>query len=231
MFSLVKVYQDELIAVNEMYVVAYEDEGKEYAYFKIILTDNEKIDVEGYDKDHNLLPPIPDDLKLEISTELDYGFSDPKMEKADIRFYDWSKSFNQQSFITIGFKFEDFLKVHPHRYQYKQIIAIRKDLKMRRGKECAQVAHASMKATLENMDAEPVQLWLAGAFAKICVTVNSEQELLDLKNQAEEAGLITALIQDAGRTEFHNVPTYTTLAIGPDKLDKIDPVTEHLKLY
>lgn len=128
-------------------------------------------------------------------------------------------------------------------YSHKQVIVIRRDLKMRRGKECAQAAHASMGAILKlgeyiNGGAELLlkldersEPWLRGRFAKICVTVSSEQELLDLQKQAEDAGLINCLIQDSGFTEFNGVPTYTTLAIGPDRSDKIDPVTKHLKLY
>jgi PTH2 family peptidyl-tRNA hydrolase len=45
-----------------------------------------------------------------------------------------------------------------------------------------------------------------------------------------DAGLITALIQDAGLTEFGGVPTYTALAIGPDIDTKIDELTKDLPL-
>lgn len=128
-------------------------------------------------------------------------------------------------------------------YTHKQVIVIRKDLKMRRGKECAQSAHASLGAilglgTYQNNNTELLLKldgrsipWLTGRFAKICVTVNSEKELLDLQKQAEEKGLINCLIQDSGFTEFSNIPTYTTLAIGPDHREKIDEITKHLKLY
>lgn len=113
----------------------------------------------------------------------------------------------------------------------KQVIVVRKDLKMRRGKECAQVAHASMKATLENLNHKDVKEWLKGAFAKIVVRVDSEEELLEIYQKALNANLVCSLIQDAGRTEFHGVPTYTTVAIGPAKDDRIDQITGHLKLY
>jgi PTH2 family peptidyl-tRNA hydrolase len=45
-----------------------------------------------------------------------------------------------------------------------------------------------------------------------------------------DAGLIAALIQDAGLTEFGGVPTYTALAIGPDEEAKVDELTKDLKL-
>jgi len=113
----------------------------------------------------------------------------------------------------------------------KQVIVIRKDLKMRRGKEIAQGCHACMKATLENMDHPDVKEWLSGPFAKIVVTVNSEEELLEIYQKAKDAKLVCSLIQDAGRTEFHGELTYTTVAVGPAHNDQIDQITGNLKLY
>jgi len=124
----------------------------------------------------------------------------------------------------------------------KQVIVIRKDLKMRRGKEIAQGAHASI-AFLSNIVRRSLvsaQLpvlsmaemeWINTKFTKICLTVESEQELLDIQKKALEANLVVHLITDAGLTEFDGVPTNTCLAIGPDYSEKIDPVTGHLKLY
>jgi len=128
----------------------------------------------------------------------------------------------------------------------KQVIVIRKDLNMRKGKIAAQAAHASLKIILDMMEhrrhglvtrwalyvAEdtPLAEWLNGRFTKICVSVDSEQELLDIYNKALNAKLSVALITDAGLTEFNNVPTKTCIAIGPDWPDKIDAITGHLKL-
>jgi PTH2 family peptidyl-tRNA hydrolase len=112
----------------------------------------------------------------------------------------------------------------------KQIIVIRKDLGMRRGKEISQGAHAALKATIENLDHPSVKEWLSGSFTKIAVTVDSEQELHDVMNAAREAGLIVADIVDAGRTEFNGVPTLTCAAIGPASNQELDPITGGLKL-
>lgn len=125
--------------------------------------------------------------------------------------------------------------------EHKQIIILRKDLNMRKGKLVAQGAHASMGAILSlckqdgdtlilEMD-ERVKPWLTGRFKKICVYVNSEQELLDLHQQAKDAGLVCSLIQDAGLTEFGGVKTYTAVAVGPDREDKIDAICKHLPLF
>jgi len=116
----------------------------------------------------------------------------------------------------------------------KQVILIRKDLKMRRGKEIAQGSHASMafliKYPIPNK-APIIKEWLEGGQTKICLQIHSEEELLELFKQADMAGLRANVITDAGRTEFNGVPTRTCLAIGPDKGEAIDKITKHLKLY
>lgn len=135
----------------------------------------------------------------------------------------------------------------------KQVIILRKDLNMRKGKMVAQGAHASMAVLLNAMEQravpsdfdrdmdndiglflrldnnQPLREWLEGRFTKICVSVNSEQELLDIHRQAEEAGILCSLIKDAGLTEFKE-PTYTAVAIGPDEAEKIDKITKNLPL-
>ncbi len=124
--------------------------------------------------------------------------------------------------------------------EHKQTIVLRKDLNMRKGKMVAQGAHASMRAILQlghpegasfviPLD-ERLEPWLLGRFKKICVSVNSEAELLLLHQKAQAGGLITALIQDAGLTEFGGVPTYTALAVGPDTTDRVDLITGALPL-
>jgi len=124
--------------------------------------------------------------------------------------------------------------------EHKQTIVLRKDLNMRKGKMVAQGAHASMRAILQlghreggnfivPLD-ERLEPWLLGRFKKICVSVNSETELLLLHQAANAAGIITALIQDAGLTEFGGVPTYTALAVGPDTSDRVDMITGALSL-
>lgn len=120
----------------------------------------------------------------------------------------------------------------------KQVIIIRKDLKMRRGKEIAQGAHASMMFLLDrvgtiNHDDYPPHVWewLRGEYRKVVCSVESEEELETLYRQAQEAGLEAHLVKDLGITEFHGTETVTALAIGPDYADKIDPITKNLRLY
>jgi PTH2 family peptidyl-tRNA hydrolase len=80
-------------------------------------------------------------------------------------------------------------------------------------------------------DTTPYNHWINGDYTKIVVTVNSEQELLDIHNKAIEKRLLCSLVQDKGYTEFNNIPTYTCVAIGPDYSEKIDEITKDLKLY
>jgi len=122
----------------------------------------------------------------------------------------------------------------------KQVIVIRKDLKMRKGKTCAQAAHASMKVFLDRgiikdsvfqVGLTPeMQEWLVGLYTKICVYVNSEEELLAIYKQSVAVNLPIALVRDAGLTEFHGVPTYTCIAIGPAEAEAIDKITGNLPL-
>ena len=125
-------------------------------------------------------------------------------------------------------------------YTHKQVIVLRKDLNMRKGKMVAQGAHASLATLLGSARREDGMLvipltaanepWLFGYFTKTCCGVDSEAELLEIHRKAQEAGIATTLITDAGFTEFHGVPTHTAVAVGPDLVDKIDAVTGYLKL-
>ncbi len=106
-------------------------------------------------------------------------------------------------------------------------------VKLRRGKEIAQGAHASQLATqmAAELNTPAYQSWVAGPIAKVCVYVETEEELVALAEKAAAAGLPYALITDAGHTEFHGVPTRTALGIGPAYPEDIDPITGHLPLY
>ena len=107
---------------------------------------------------------------------------------------------------------------------YRQIIILRKDLGMRKGKMVAQGAHASMAAILNICEKLPdgqmvipndprIMPWLLGKSKKICVYVNSGEELFSLHQAAKDVGIISSLILDSGLTEFKE-PTYTAIVTG-----------------
>lgn len=139
-------------------------------------------------------------------------------------------------------------------YRAKQMIVMRRDLKMRKGKIAAQAGHACVEATLmaiaregrgadlcasdgwawlahDEGDVTPLTEWFDAGVAKVCVYVDSEEELLDLAARGRELGFVVALVRDAGHTEFHGEPTYTCLAFEPLPAEKIDPLTGELPLY
>lgn len=127
-------------------------------------------------------------------------------------------------------------------YNVKQLIVIRKDLGMKKGKIAAQACHASMGALLKmcEISDDGVKLdfnenkaakeWLQGSFAKVALAVNSEEELKRCYDLAEENGIPAAYIVDNGTTVFNGVKTATCVGIGPAESDKLDKLFGDLKL-
>src|SRR3989338_4188832 len=111
---------------------------------------------------------------------------------------------------------------------FKQVILVRDDLKLQKGKMAAQVSHASVGAVLKS-DKDDVKKWQSQGMKKVVLRVKDIQELQEYKKRAEDAGLVVALITDAGHTQL-NPGTVTCLGIGPAREDKIDEVTGSLKL-
>lgn len=110
----------------------------------------------------------------------------------------------------------------------KQVILVRTDLKLPKGKLAAQVAHASVDAVLKS-GASLIRNWRSTGMKKVVLKVNDLEELLKFEKEAKTHDLITALIKDAGLTTV-SPGTITCLAIGPDAELKIDKVTECLKI-
>jgi len=111
---------------------------------------------------------------------------------------------------------------------YKQIILVRKDLKMSQGKIAAQSSHASSECTLRS-DKSNLENWRKSGMKKIILRVESLDELLKIKEEANKNNLTTSLIKDAGRTELEP-GTITCLGIGPDLDEKFKKLTSNLKL-
>lgn len=133
--------------------------------------------------------------------------------------------------------------------EVKQVIVVRKFPKLKIGKYCSQVAHASMSVFFKSFvpvtrfegNTPIVNHWelpgleyfdeyINGRFKKIVVFVDTEEELLDIHKRASVKGIHCSLIKDAGLTEFDGVPTYTAVGIGPWDSKEIDEITGHLKL-
>ena len=123
----------------------------------------------------------------------------------------------------------------------KQVIVIRTDTDppMRKGKMVSQGCHSSIAFLTRRLQAgndikvkdlsKVEKEWISNGFTKICVRVDSEEDLHKIHAAALADGLESQIIKDHGKTEFKE-PTYTCLAIGPDYSSKIDKITGHLKL-
>jgi len=141
----------------------------------------------------------------------------------------------------------------------KQVIIIRKDLNMRKGKMVAQGAHASIavifnymfpnyqssEMSIKNGFLEPhkfciklpdgetgdnMKTWMTGIFKKIVVGAENLQEMVDAYQEAKKQGIPCSIIEDAGLTEFGGQVTITAVAIGPDDPEKIDKITGKFSL-
>ena len=127
--------------------------------------------------------------------------------------------------------------------EVKQYIVIRSDLGMSMGKTAAQASHAAMKVFFDKFNAvnktkdgvlyeifltEEEAIWKDGLFTKIVKRVKTEAELLKVYEKAKDAGLNVSLIKDAALTELTE-PAYTAIAIGPNYVEKCEPITKRLQ--
>lgn len=129
----------------------------------------------------------------------------------------------------------------------KQVLVMKKfpkDRNMRTGKYVAQGSHASVGAIFNlgrvsddgssfiiALDNPFVKEWITGRFKKVTVYVNTDEELVEIYQAARAAGVASALIRDAGLTEFNGVPTLTAVGVGPDSEEVINKITGHLPLF
>ena len=137
----------------------------------------------------------------------------------------------------------------------KQVLIIRTDLKMRRGKEIAQCAHASGACLFSSARrgfipfiwnaikfyfSEASRVWMQDFYTKVTLQASSEQELLNVQRLCDIQGLRTALIRDAGKTAcgegMKGQEIVTALCVGPNFSNEIDSITgpdglHPLKLY
>jgi PTH2 family peptidyl-tRNA hydrolase len=111
----------------------------------------------------------------------------------------------------------------------KQAIVARRDIGMGEGKLAAQVAHASLMA-FQNADSRTQSAWKGDGQTKIVLGADSESELFELADVAEQEGLPHAVVRDAGRTQL-DPGTVTALAVGPGEEAVVDRVTGDLSLY
>ena len=118
----------------------------------------------------------------------------------------------------------------PNTATYKQVIAVRTDLKMGKGKIAAQCSHAAVSAFLLTQQKKPswASAWLAQGQQKVVVKAAGEKELLELYEKAKRS-IPCALIHDAGHTKVEP-NTITCIGMGPAPEKELDAFTATLKL-
>jgi len=126
----------------------------------------------------------------------------------------------EQTVDKVQFQTWPEVRVFDKQDETKQVIVMRKDLKMNRGKIAAQAAHASMLAYLDNVNDPSVHEWLMRSFTKVTCRVDSLEalhEVLERRAVVERmlgVNIPWSVITDEGRTTFKE-PTRTCIAIGP----------------
>ncbi len=111
---------------------------------------------------------------------------------------------------------------------FKQVILVRDDLKLSKGKLAVQVAHASVETVL-NSSPLIIEKWRKEGMKKVVLKVKNLEELFYYNNLAKSKKLISSIIRDAGKTEIKE-GTITCLGIGPNKEEIIDSITRNLKI-
>jgi len=112
----------------------------------------------------------------------------------------------------------------------KQVIVVRTDLDMGKGKIAAQVGHACVLGAehVRKSNPEWFSQWWEGQ-EKIVLKVSSLKELEQVKQDAIELDLPWSEVTDAGHTQI-SPGTTTCISLGPAPEEKIDKITGDLKL-
>ena len=116
--------------------------------------------------------------------------------------------------------------------EFKQVIILRKDLKMTKGKAAAQASHAAVASAIKSMRERQKEftIWWRNGQTKIILAVESEEELLNLEAKLQRTGVVMAKINDAGRTQLPPGTT-TALGVGPHAQMDVERITSNLKLF
>jgi PTH2 family peptidyl-tRNA hydrolase len=112
--------------------------------------------------------------------------------------------------------------------KFKQVILVRADLKIGKGKIATQVAHAAVGA-LKLVDEEVAREWEKEGSKKVVLKVKDEKELLQIYKEVKKEKIPCLLVKDAGLTQVR-AGTITALGIGPVEEKRIDKITGKLKL-
>ena len=114
---------------------------------------------------------------------------------------------------------------------FKQIIVMRSDLQLGKGKIAAQASHACLGAYKKVLKSHPdlVKSWERIGQEKVVLKVNDGEELIEFFQRAKDKGIPVEMIRDAGRTQIEP-GTITCFAAGPWYEEELDEIFSTLKL-
>jgi len=123
----------------------------------------------------------------------------------------------------------------------KQVILIRRDLKLKRAAMVAMAAKISCEFLVDNNVSErgdtlKVNLtpqesdWMQGKSMRIILGVSSEEALKNILFKAEMAGLSSYSMTNSPKNKNDFDEEILCAAIGPDDPERIDEITGNLKL-
>lgn len=112
----------------------------------------------------------------------------------------------------------------------KQVIAVRTDLGMGKGKMAAQVGHACVMAAETARVSYPDwwEEWWPGQ-VKVVVKVSSYADLDRIRQEAARSRLPFCMVSDAGHTQLPP-GTVTCVSVGPAPAGMVDAITGELPL-
>jgi peptidyl-tRNA hydrolase, PTH2 family len=114
---------------------------------------------------------------------------------------------------------------------YKMVLCVNTSLKkMDKGKAMAQCGHATLGAyrLCEKYAPSNLRHWYMFGQAKIAVKC-SEEEMLQVSEQARKMGIVSYTVMDAGRTQIP-AGSKTVCAIGPAPQSMLDEISGKFKL-
>ena len=126
--------------------------------------------------------------------------------------------------------------------ELKQVILLRRDMKLRRAEAAALASKASMSFILESdmserssnvqVDISGIEAeWMLGSAKRIVLGVSSEDTMKKLLLKAEVQGVSTYEIIGSSSGKADEGSQIIAASLGPDEDDKLDIITGNLKLF
>jgi len=116
-------------------------------------------------------------------------------------------------------------------FEIKQVLVVRTDLGMGRGKMAVQCSHAAVSSAelARTRFRDWYDKWMREGKAKIALKVKDEDQLLELEKRARSIPIPSYIVRDMGLTQ---VPTgtITCIGLGPAPVTTVDTLTGKLRL-